>query len=394
MTEWNDIQPVPTRPVGRTRTSLLQLGWWKAGGPPYFDLTDLNRIVEVRRIGAQYGITDDHAPIYGKGLSEMLSYVSYCYIEDEWRKAGLKTRRESDIIFTKCGIYWPWDSLQATHTDSGRNPERVLDKAPQDVTPEDVYELTLKEFEASCARLCVEYIHGYLLHWPLTLGEWDGPFATDLMADGIVRAFAKLWREKRLGAVGLGNITLPLLKTLNEKAQAYAREMGEDGKGFQIHYIQNDRSMLGINYHGGPFGPHDSLQDDFLTYCKEQNIACMAYSALGHGAPITPPGNFTVVEHWGPEDRQLALHEVRASWHDRFTDFARDNFGCSSPAMALAWLMAHDLVPVFSTTSPRSMLDDVNAVNYIEPVRQAIAAVDELCSAYRENMVKLKEKWG
>ncbi len=384
---------MPTRPVGRTETSLLQLGWWKAGGPPYFDLTDIDRIIAVRRLGAQYGITDDHAPIYGKGLSEMLSYVSYCYIEDEWRQAGLVARRESDIIFTKCGIYWPFDSLQATHSDSGRNPDRAFDKAPEDVTPEDVYQLTLKEFDNSCARLCVDYIHGYLLHWPLTRGSWSGPLAMDLMAEGIVRAFATLWKQQRLGAVGLGNVPLDILQPLNEKALALAEEMGADGEGFQIHYIQNDRNMLGISVHGSEFGKHDVLGTDLARYCQDHNIVRVAYSALGHGPPITPPGDFQPVDHWGSADRQRAFYDFRAVWHDRLTAFANEKIGCSSPAMALAWLMAHDLVPVFSTTSPRSMLDDCNSVKYIDAVQDVMNELEELCEEYRKEMTALAAKW-
>jgi diketogulonate reductase-like aldo/keto reductase len=61
--------------------------------------------------------------------------------------------------------------------------------------------------------------------------------------------------------------------------------------------------------------------------------------------------------------------------------------------MALAWLMAHDLVPVFSTTSPRSMLDDCNSVKYIDAVQAVMDELEELCEEYRKEMTALAKKW-
>jgi CxxC motif-containing protein (DUF1111 family) len=67
---------VPTRKIGRTETSILQLGWWQAGGPPYFPMPDIAKLIDVRRVCRQAGVVHDNAPAYGKGMSEELYSVA------------------------------------------------------------------------------------------------------------------------------------------------------------------------------------------------------------------------------------------------------------------------------------------------------------------------------
>lgn len=384
---------VPTRKVGRTETSILQLGWWQAGGPPYFPMPDVNNLIEVRRICAERGVTNDLAPAYGKGMSEMLMFITYAYLEEEWRAAGLKFRRDSDAIFSKCGLYWPRDSKMGTHADMHRSPDKHFGRPPEDVTAEEVRDLILKEFEESCIRLAVEYVNGYMLHWPLTKAGEHKP-AMDWMTDGVVAAFAELWRQGRVGAVGFANVTLNVLRPLQEKAKALAAAMGPAGEGFQVHFIQNDRSMLGIDVHGGPFGKRDTLTGELAEFCTGEGIARMAYSSLGHGPPIPPAGPFVFVDHWAQSrEQQFDMYEYRKDFHGKFAAMA-GKLGCSSPQMGLAWLMARDLVPVFSATVPKFLVEDIDSVNFIEAVRQAEGEIEQLCEEYRQGLWAIIRKYG
>ena len=338
-------------------------------------------------------MTHDCAPAYGKGMSEMLMYVTYCYLEDAWRAAGLRSRRESDPIFSKCGLYWPRDGKMGTHADMHRSPDKFFGRPAEQVTGEEVKDLILAEFEQSCCRMAVDYIHGYMLHWPLTAGGGNKP-ATVWMTDGVLAAFAELWKANKIGAVGFANIPLALLKPLQDKAKALAGEMGPAGEGFQVHFIQNDRSMLGVDVHGTPYGRGDTVHGELADYCRAEGIAAMAYSSLGHGPPIPPAGEFVFVEHWGQSrQQQLEMYEYRKGFHEHFSAMGR-KLGCTSPQMGLAWLMAHDLVPVFSATIPKFLIEDIEAVNFITAVKQAEAEIEQLCENYRQGLWKVIEKYG
>lgn len=392
MSKFNtEAQKAPTVKIGRTETSILQCGWWQAGGPPYFPMPDLDQLIRVRQVCAERGVVHDLAPAYGKGMSEMLMYITYCYLEPDWRAAGLKFRRESDPIFTKCGLYWPRDSKMATHADMHRSPDLVFGRPPEQVTGEDVKQLILKEFEESCVRMNVDYIHGFQLHWPLTKAGKD--FALDWMADGVVAAYAELWKQNRVGAVGFANAGLKMLQAVNAKAKQLAAEMGEAGKGFQVHFIQNDRSMLGVEVHGSPYGNRDICFGELADYCKAEGIARMAYSSLGHGPPIPPPGPFVYVDHWmESEQQQREMYDYRSACHAKFAAMAK-KIGCSSPQMGLAWLMGHGLIPIFSATVEKFLIDDIEAVNYIDAVKQASEEIEALTADYREGLWAIISKY-
>lgn len=386
-------EKVPTRKIGRIESSILLLGWWEAGGPPYFPMPDINNLVRVRHICAERGVHHDCAPAYGKGMSEMLMYITYCYLESQWREAGLKSRASGDTIFTKCGLYWPLDSLMSTHADMHRSPDVHLCKDPAEVTPDQVRDLILSEFQASCVRMGVEYIHGYQVHWPLAKAHGVEP-AMDWMLEGVLPAFAKLWKENRVGSIGFANVDLGILKPLQEKALALGAEMGEDGEGFAVHFIQNDRSMLGIEVHGAPFGERDHCFGPLAEYCKEQDIARVAYSSLGHGPPIPPPGKFIYVDHWvESEAQQREMFEYRGQCHQKFKAVAEE-IGCTSPQMGLAWLMGQGLIPIFSATNEKFLIEDIESVNYIDAVKQASDTIDALCEDYRQGLWQIINKYG
>jgi aryl-alcohol dehydrogenase-like predicted oxidoreductase len=125
----------------------------------------------------------------------------------------------------------------------------------------------------------------------------------------------------------------------------------------------------------------------------------MADSSLGHGPPIPPAGPFVFVDHWmESEQQQREMYEYRKEMHTKFAAMA-GKIGCSSPQMGLAWLMAHDLVPIFSATEMRFPIDDIESVNFISAVKQAEKEIAGLTEEYRQGLWDIirryntKAKW-
>ncbi|MBT9186912.1 aldo/keto reductase [Zobellia russellii] len=70
------------------------------------------------------------------------------------------------------------------------------------------YESTLKAFEESLERLGVDYLDLYLIHWPVA-GKYKDTW----------RAMEKLYREKRIRAIGVSNFLQHHLEDLLETAE-------------------------------------------------------------------------------------------------------------------------------------------------------------------------------
>ena len=117
------------------------------------------------------------------------------------------------------------------------------------------YENTLRAFEKSMARLQLEVLDLYLIHWPMAKGSKEAWQATN---HDTWRALEKLYEEKRVRAIGVSNFLLHHLEPLVEKAN--------------ILPMVNQ-----VEYHPG------SLWPDTVAYCQENNILVEAWSPLGSG---------------------------------------------------------------------------------------------------------------
>jgi diketogulonate reductase-like aldo/keto reductase len=109
------------------------------------------------------------------------------------------------------------------------------------------YDATLRAFDASLARLALEYVDLYLIHWPVAgkrLESW--------------RALEKLFDEKRARAIGVSNFLVPHLEELLAKAK-------------------HKPAVNQIEVH--PFLQHT----DTRAFCKTHGIVVEAYSPLTHG---------------------------------------------------------------------------------------------------------------
>ena len=108
------------------------------------------------------------------------------------------------------------------------------------------YESTLRAFDASTQRLGFDYLDLYLIHWPKPLNKetW--------------RAMEKLYREKRIRAIGVSN--------------------------FHIHHLEDLFTTCEIKPAVNQIEFHPRLvQQPLLNFCKKHQIQFEAWSPLMQG---------------------------------------------------------------------------------------------------------------
>jgi diketogulonate reductase-like aldo/keto reductase len=109
------------------------------------------------------------------------------------------------------------------------------------------YDSTLKAFHDSLNRLQLDYLDLYLIHWPVP----------NLYKD-TWKALERLYKEKRVKAIGVSN--------------------------FQIHHLKNIMNDANVIPMVNQVEYHPKLtQNDLLTFCKQENIQLEAWSPLMRG---------------------------------------------------------------------------------------------------------------
>ncbi len=209
---------LPSRRLGRTgmQLSTVGLGAWAMGGPDWetsWGEQDDDESVATIAHAVECGVNwIDTAPIYGHGHSEMVV----------GRALAAIPAADRPYVFTKCGLWW--DS-----TDRMKPPAR------------DTRRLR-RELEHSLARLGVERIDLYQVHWP----PFDDPvedFWPTMIAlrdEGKVRAIglsnfdiAQLTAAEAIGHVDSLQPPLSLLR--RDAAQAEIGWCGANGTGVIIY---------------------------------------------------------------------------------------------------------------------------------------------------------------
>jgi diketogulonate reductase-like aldo/keto reductase len=133
------------------------------------------------------------------------------------------------------------------------------------------YDSALRAFDASLARLGLEYVDLYLLHWPVAgrrLDSW--------------RALERIHADKRARAIGVSNFLSPHLDELLARAQVVPA----------VNQIEVS-----------PF----LQQRDTRAFCARRGIVVEAYSPLTHGRRLGDPAVTRVAKRVGRSPAQVLL---------------------------------------------------------------------------------------
>lgn len=115
------------------------------------------------------------------------------------------------------------------------------------------YDETIAAYETSLAKLGLEYLDLYLIHWPVK-GKYKETW----------RALETLYKEGRVKAIGVSN--------------------------FQIHHLEDVMKDAEIKPMVNQVELHPYLsQQELLSFCKEQGIQLEAWSPLMQGQLLDQP---------------------------------------------------------------------------------------------------------
>jgi aryl-alcohol dehydrogenase-like predicted oxidoreductase len=285
-----------TRQLGQSTLDITRigLGAWAMGGPWRFGWgpqDDADSIAAIRR-AIERGINwIDTAPAYGLGRSEAV-------VGEALR--GMPAR-ERPYIFTKCSLVW---DDQGTLIHSLR-PESIR-----------------RECEGSMARLGVERIDLYQIHWP----RWPASPADHDPGrlEDAWQTMAELRREGKVRYLGASNF---------------------DGKQLaRVHAIAPVTSLQ---------PPYSLLRRDVeyreLPWCREHGAGAIVYSPMQSGLlsgtmtreriASLPEGDWRRNAIWFKEPHLTrALAAVEA-----LRDIA-DRHRCTVAEVAIAWTLRHPAV--------------------------------------------------
>lgn len=133
------------------------------------------------------------------------------------------------------------------------------------------YESTIKAYETSLAKLGLEYLDLYLIHWPVA-GKYKEAW----------RALETLYKEGRVKAVGVSN--------------------------FQVHHLEDLMQDAEIKPMVNQVEYHPRLtQKELHVYCKAQGIQLEAWSPLMQGQLLNNPILQEFAEAHGKSVAQIIL---------------------------------------------------------------------------------------
>lgn len=133
------------------------------------------------------------------------------------------------------------------------------------------YESTIAAYETSLAKLGLEYLDLYLIHWPV-----EGKFKEAW------RALETLYKEGRVKAIGVSN--------------------------FQIHHLEELMKDASIKPMVNQVELHPKLsQTELRNFCKEQDIQIEAWSPLMQGQLLDNPVLKEIAEKHNKSIAQVIL---------------------------------------------------------------------------------------
>ncbi len=222
------------RPVGKLNVdaSVVALGCWAIGGWMWGG-NDENQAIKTIHAAIDSGINFlDTAAVYGFGRSE------------EIVGKALRGKRDKVILATKCGLVWDRTDGDFHFYSDDKHPVKGPAKYAiyKCLKPDSI----ISEVERSLKRLQTDYIDLYQTH------RQDSTTPVDETKETL----EKLKKQGKIRAIGVSNVTLDHLK-------AYG-----DIDSDQESYSMLDRQIE---------------QNGIRDYCREHNIAILAYSPMARG---------------------------------------------------------------------------------------------------------------
>jgi len=220
------------RPLGSSdvKVSAVVLGTWAIGGWLWGGTDDAAAVAAIGK-AIDLGMTSiDTAPMYGMGHSERIV------------GQAVASRREKVQILTKFALRWD-DDRGEYHFETKASDGRVL-KVYKNARASSV----VLECERSLKRLGTDYIDLYQCHWRDHTTAIEETF----------EAVDKLIKAGKVRAAGVSNFE--------------AEEIDATRKVVRLASDQLPYSML-----------RRDVEKDVLPYCREHNIAVLAYSPLQLG---------------------------------------------------------------------------------------------------------------
>jgi len=182
------------------------------------------------------------------------------------------------------------------------------------------YDKALVAFDKSMARLGIDYLDLYLIHWPAN--ELYNPDWTELNL-GTWKALTKLYKDGRIRAIGVSNFKPHHLRPLMET---------------EVPPMVNQ-----IEYHPGCLNPA------FTGFCRENGVLIEAYSPLGTGRILDDP----------------TLKAVAAA------------HGKSVAQVCIRWCLQHDVLPLPKSVTPARIAENARVFDFAL-TEEEMARIDAL----------------
>ncbi len=276
-----------TRPLGNSdlKITSIGIGTWAIGGPdgnwnwgPQDDQDSISAIHRAVELGINW---IDTAPAYGKGHSE------------EMVGRALKGLSKKPYIFTKNSLAWGKDKVivNCLKADSIR-----------------------RECENSLARLGVEALDLWQIHWPNPTGDIEEGWTE----------MAKLQKAGKVRWIGVSNFSASQMK----RAQAIA----------PVTSLQPPYSAI-----------RRDIENEILPFCAQENIGVIAYSpmqaGLLSGRMTTERIKNLSPSDWRRQDDNFQEPRLKKNLalQDAFGRIA-SRHGHSAGVAALAWVLRRNEV--------------------------------------------------
>ncbi|MDO4544582.1 MAG: aldo/keto reductase [Bacillota bacterium] len=170
------------------------------------------------------------------------------------------------------------------------------------------YHRTLAAFEKTLVDLQTDYLDLYLIHWPASKKRFKNWEEINLET---WRAMAELYKAGRIKAIGVSNFLPHHLKALMKT---------------EVKPMVNQ-----IEFHPG------QMQEETVSFCRENDIVVEAWSPLGTGRMLTDP----------------QLQKIAAK------------YGKSVAQLCVRWCLQNHILPLPKSVTPNRIIENTEIFDFI-----------------------------